>query len=129
MKKQTAHPGMPEAPPWMQKRSREAWDWLGPQLVAQGKLTEHDGLAFLFLCDAYADYTDAQQHLGERETVIVTKTGYEQPNPWVNIRDHAFGRALNMYKELGLTPLRDTKIPRKGKPTAEDPLEKMLGDV
>ena len=111
-------------PAWLSERAKEAYRELSDVLVGMQVLTKADRMALEMLCDAYAQYRDAQEFVRENGMTYETSTEagtMHRAFPQVAIASDAYKRIRSMMTEFGLTPASRGKVSAQGE-QKEDPL-------
>ena len=90
------------------------------------QLCQQDSHAILLLAKNLDVIQTADRELAKTGYVIETKTGYQQPNPWVAIRNKAETQAVKLLRQLGMTPAARAATGAKPKQERQDPLDQFL---
>ena len=93
-------------------------------LISVGQLTTTNVDYAVLMAKEWVKYEEADKNLSD-ETVITTKSGYQQPSPWVAISNQALKNFVELASRFGLDPLSALKIP-KAKVLEKDSFDKLL---
>jgi P27 family predicted phage terminase small subunit len=103
-----------KAPSWVKGKARTQWKKIAPMLQDMGVLTVADETALGLLCDALAEYIEAQEMLRKlgRSYAVITEAGSEmwRPRPEVSMAQDAWRRVNNMLGQFGMTPSSRAKL-------------------
>ena len=75
----------PRCPEHLDKRAKQEWRRLVPQLMKLQVLTEVDGMALANLCQAYSTMVHAQETLNEKGYLYKAPSGYIMQSPYLAI--------------------------------------------
>lgn len=81
------------------------------------KLCQQDTHAILLLAKNLHTIQQADKELNKSGMVLITKSGYQQPSPYIAIRNKAETQAVKLMKQLGMTPA--ARKEQGAKPTTE----------
>jgi P27 family predicted phage terminase small subunit len=89
-------------------RASSEWRRLAPILHARRALTVADRAALIAVCLEWSRYL----HASEKATplVVLTKSGYPMPNPYLGIAARALAACGRLWPELGLTPSSRSRV-------------------
>lgn len=110
-----------DAPKELDAVGRKEWDKITKNMRANGVLTEVDETALLAFCQQTSIMVRAMKEMkkkANRDMVIITKSGYQQPNPYLGIINRAQNMIKSLGAELGLSPSSRTRV--KATPTKPD---------
>ena len=102
------------APRWLSARGKKAFKELAKLTDGMGVLTVADHLALVMICDAYADYMDADERvkadgmtykIENREGVVVIKV-----NPAATLKADAWRRVMIGLGKFGMTPSERSNV-------------------
>jgi P27 family predicted phage terminase small subunit len=93
--------------------ARTVWERIAPLLVADGRLTELDRVAFAIFCSAVADWFAANQALQTYGAVIKSPSGYPVQSPYVSIASKHLDTIIRLAVEFGLTPASRSRVGRR----------------
>lgn len=117
--------GEPEMPRHLRPAARRAWKHWVATLLPAGILTIADGSALAMVCDAFADWEEAQKDILKNGLVSITpkldnnnqpimyagkQVQVHKPNPAVAIKNKAMALMHTYLLEFGLTPASRPKI-------------------
>jgi len=106
------------APKHLPPEAKKLWKRLLKELETSNYVEHLDYELLEMLCRSYADWREATVRLETSEKVIVTKTGYSQPSPWLKIKRDAEELFLKLSARFGVSPLSRSKIkPEEDKTT------------
>jgi P27 family predicted phage terminase small subunit len=95
---------IPTPPEGLHEHALKYWQRMSPMLASCGILTVVDESALLLLCNAYADYRDADEKLRRTGLLVKTPRGYPMQNPLVHVTHKAFLRFRACLSDFGMTP-------------------------
>lgn len=96
--------GVPVCPAWLSDPAQEVWQELVPGFIATGVVRAVDTTLLVLLCNAVADYREAQLQLELEGKIIKTPSGHEKLNPQLKLRRYAEQVISKTLVQLGLTP-------------------------
>jgi P27 family predicted phage terminase small subunit len=101
-------------PAWLKGKARTHWKQIAPILQDMQILTVADETALAMLCDALAEYIEAQQVLRKEGRTYKTYTEAGAPmwrtRPESGIANDAWRRVNSMLGQFGMTPASRTKV-------------------
>jgi P27 family predicted phage terminase small subunit len=115
-----------ERPEQLEGHAAKEWDRLVPQMEATGVAQSTARGEFIMLCQAWADWLEAQGHLRQEKAVVFDKEhGRWMRNPWLIVAKQAYEQYSRLCANFGLDPSSKTKAATAGpkKPTIHDPWE------
>lgn len=121
--------GVPKCPAHLTARAKAAWKRIGPELQKMGVLTLADGPALEMLCDAYAQYREADdcvQAEGLTYDTVSELGTMVRARPEVAMRADAWRRVRAMLAEFGLTPSSRSRVSAAKPEEERDPFEELL---
>lgn len=120
----------PDPPKRLQPVARSMWKELVPVLFRMRVLTEADLRALELICEAWAEYRQAQLIIAKQgawyETINESGGKMIRSHPALVDRADAWRRAKAGLVEFGLTPASRTKVTAAPE-DAHDPLQEFLG--
>ncbi len=122
----------PACPSWLPPTAKTEWKRIVPELERLGLLTVVDMAALAGYCEAYARWVKAAKKLKDSFTYEVTdKFGNRKQHkkPEVDIARDALSQVKAFCTEFGLTPSSRGKMSVSGRPSEQDPLDKLLGTM
>lgn len=105
-----ATPGAPDTPEELTGDALLAWHSFTADMDGMNVITHADRAALVILCEAWAEYQDAERHIGQNGTVIKLPNGYPGPNPYCKVRNDSRAIVLRLLAEFGLTPSSRSRI-------------------
>lgn len=96
--------GEPDKPPFLSFEAEEHWHRLVPLLAEHNLLTRVDGYALGMLCQALAEYQEADRDVQNDGLTGMTDKGYSYVNPGVAIRHNAWKKVCWALRQFGMTP-------------------------
>ena len=108
----TPDPELPPFPDWASQRAKPYWDEIGKYLYDNGLLTRLDQTALALLCEALCEYcdcraifeADAKDGNPAANYVVTTDKGNLIQHPAVGAMNKAWGKAVKMLTQFGMTP-------------------------
>lgn len=117
----------PSAPEWMSDDAKEEWNSACDQLLDLDMLHRVDLGMLAAYCQEMANFIQATVQLKREGHInsIVREDGtvYQQPSPWVSIKNSYLKNAQSIARDFGFTPAARTKISATPK-EAESEFEK-----
>lgn len=127
-KEPTPQKGAPKMPTGLSKKARAYWKDIAPQLDEMGVLTRADAMALTRLCEAVADWHQANEAEAEHGLVFTTVDGLIKANPATRLKSDADKRIRAWLIEFGLTPAARSKVSAKeGDEDKDNPYAQFLG--
>jgi P27 family predicted phage terminase small subunit len=116
---------VPKPEVWLEPKAKKNFKNLCKMLIEKGLLTNANVGHVLIMAQEFATYEKATRELQKSGEVIVTgKNDYEQPSPWVAIRNVAQKNYRDIASLFGLDPLSGMKV-GSNKKTEKDPFDEM----
>jgi len=85
--------------------ARAEWLRVAPELARCGVLTKVDEKALIGYCMAWQRWVQAQAKIPDADHyVVLAKSGYAMPNPYLTIADKAMEQMRKFASEFGMTP-------------------------
>ena len=109
---------MPQCPAHLNETAKREWERIAPKLFDIGLLTEIDGSALAGLCQSYATWAEASEHLNKTGLLIKGKNGLPLESPYLRIARRALSDLRPFLVEFGMTSSSRSKIkvdPNKNK--------------
>ena len=123
-KSRGAEPSMdqrrPQRPQWLNGEGKKAWDRIVPLLHAAGLATRANRETLACLCDSWARYVEACEHLRDESAVIKNRYGGMTQNPWLRIRNTMWDQVFKGAACYGMTPADLSSVKAVDKPPADD---------
>jgi P27 family predicted phage terminase small subunit len=116
----------PECPKFLIGLARQYWKKIAPLLVGTGVLTTLDATALTVLCQAFANWLDAERKLRRYGPIIKAPSGYPVLSPYFSLARSAFQQVMKVAVEFGMTPSSRSRLRVEKPQTEEDPLEAFL---
>ena len=113
---------VPPPPKWLDPIGNAVWRKHAKLLHAEGRLTDHDQVAFSLYCEAFSDFRRAERLVRKDGYTIPAGEGSEKLNPAVTARNQAARRVRDFSIEFSLTPLARARQPAGGKGKGVSPL-------
>jgi P27 family predicted phage terminase small subunit len=98
--------------------AQKEWIRLAPMLRKCKQITEADRSALIALCIEWDRYLEARGRAYPR--IVIARSGYQMPNPWISIQTKALAACLKIWAELGLTPSSRSRVVADGPPPGGD---------
>lgn len=108
---------IPDPPQHLNKKAKEEWGRITPDLERYGLLTKIDGSALGAYCDYYAQWAEASAKIKKDGMIIQTAFG-PQINPWLRISNKAIEGMKKILVEFGMTPSSRSRV--KSAPKSEE---------
>jgi P27 family predicted phage terminase small subunit len=86
----------------------DEWRRLAPILRARRAVTVADRAALIAVCREWSRYLFASDKA--TPLVVLTKSGYPMPNPYLGIAARALAACARLWPELGLTPSSRSRV-------------------
>lgn len=102
--------GTMDAPDGLSEKAQGQWDLVAKQLYDCGLLTELDKPALVQYCEAYARWSDANEHIKTYGAVVKAPSGFPVQSPYLAIANKAFDQMSKLLVEFGMTPSSRTRI-------------------
>lgn len=121
------------------KEAKDEWLRLGPQLSTAGLMSEVYLATFAMYCLAWSQMLKARRQLDAKKPlqgmdptvgyVVMARSGYLMPSPWVAIESKAAERLRQLAGELGLSPASTGRVDRVQQPDlfGGDPFDEFMG--
>ncbi len=122
------HRGRPRCPAWLDRRAKDLWKRLVPQLQQMGVLARIDGQALARYCQTYSQYIDMVRAVRKDGYKRGIKNGYEQQTPEVGIATKLQAILLKLEAEFGMTPSARARLSVQEEPPKDDIGDILLGD-
>lgn len=122
----------PSKPKSLTPGASKVWDFVCGLIDEMGILSRTDTISIQLLCEAYADYVEAQEAIKENggptyKTQTSRGKGVIVRNiPAVRQRNDADYRIRSWMSEFGMTPAARARVPA-GKGSSLDPADKYFG--
>ena len=116
---------IPSYPDWLEDEAKREWDRIVPELHRLGLVTKIDITAIIGYCQSWARYVEAEKYLSDKDSVMVTDSGYMQQVPQVGMSQKYLKLCQSFMTEFGLTPSSRGRIQLPGQ-SEDDPMEKLL---
>jgi P27 family predicted phage terminase small subunit len=97
------------------------WTRLAPMLRQARHVTQAERGALIALCQQWARYLEANQHVAGAGMVIKAPSGYPMPNPYIGIANKALANCTRLWAELGLTPSSRSRVTASSSGASPDP--------
>lgn len=119
----------PKPESWLDLKAKKYFTTFCDLLISKGLLTDANVGHVLIMAQEFSTYEAATRKLRKKGGMIQTmktKGGdtYEQPSPWIAIRNQAQKNYRDIASLFGLDPLSSMKV-GPGKKSDEDEFEKM----
>jgi P27 family predicted phage terminase small subunit len=111
---------VPKPEVWLELRAKKYFKNICELLISNHLLNEANVPLVLIMAQEFATYEDATRKLKDEKKVIVTGSGYKQPNPWISIRNTALKNYKDIAGMFGLDPLSAQKIGLSQKETGDE---------
>lgn len=108
-------------PRGLSDKARTHWRAISGELKAAGILTNVDVHALRLLCEAFADYVDANERLKNTGPVIKGPAGLPMVSPLFSVVEKSHKRVLGLLTEFGMTPSSRTRVAAVEKAPEADP--------
>lgn len=103
--------GPPRMPRVLSPAARKQWRKIAGKLSAFGVATNVDEEALALLCEAWARWIDAEEHLRKFGVVVKSpKSGFPMPSPYLAICNTAMKQIKDLLVEFGCTPSSRTRL-------------------
>jgi len=120
-------PSLPECPKHLDREARAEWRRITPQLLKLKILAEIDRAALAGYCMAWSRWIRAEMNLRKRGLVIMTRTLYPIPNPYLGIANTALDMMRKFGVEFGMTPSSKSRVHAAQAPDgqSDDPWDRL----
>lgn len=81
-----------------------------PALLAAGLLTDLDVHMLALYCEAAVRWAMANKQIAKYGPVVIAKSGFPVPSPYVGISNKAFSQMQAIMVEFGMTPASRTRV-------------------
>jgi P27 family predicted phage terminase small subunit len=122
---------VPKPEIWLDVKAKKYFKSTCELLIRKSLLNEANVPLVLLMAQEFSTYETACKQLKEKKDYVkITSTGYEQPSPWIAIRNQAGKNYRDIASLFGLDPLSAQKIgpPVKGDKDPFDELTKKYND-
>lgn len=100
----------PPCPEWLIGESAREWHRRAAELYTSGIAAQADWATLAMYCYYFGQWSEAVTKLATEPQVVITKTGYAQPNPRIAIRNKNATLMLKAAAELGITPSARSRV-------------------
>ena len=111
-------PAMPTCPPQLTGAAREEWERVGTELLKLGLISQLDRGILTVYCDAWGRWVEAKEALEMTGMVVMTRTGYPVPSPYLTIANRSLEIMQKAAVEFGMSPSSRSRV--KATPVEED---------
>lgn len=122
--------GTPDMPAGLSTAAKKQWKAIVPLLEEMQVLTAVDGTALLLLCEALAEFAQADTALRKAKSLTYESEGRNgvriSARPEVGIRADAWRRAHRMLADFGMTPSARTRVSALATGQDMDPMEALV---
>jgi P27 family predicted phage terminase small subunit len=102
---------VPVSPDWLDSTSKKMFTDIATLLISKNMLYESDVHLLAILAKELSVYEMSCRELKTKSKFVTkTKTGYQQPNPWVAIRSQAQKNVREIGSLFGLDPLSRSRF-------------------
>jgi P27 family predicted phage terminase small subunit len=116
---------VPKPEVWLDAKAKKYFKSTCELLIRKHLLNEANVPLVLLMAQEFSTYETACRELTDKKDYVkITSTGYEQPSPWISIRNQAHKNYISIASLFGLDPLSAQKIgpPVKG---VKDPFDEL----
>jgi len=100
----------PDAPDNLSEMAKNHWDHIIDHLADAKLMTNLDIDALSMYCEAFARWSDANNHIKEIGPLVKSPQGFPMQSPYLQIANKSFDQMKSLLVEFGMTPSSRTRV-------------------